>query len=245
MKICFLTLTRGISVWVHLHRNGVHRNLLWKYPKLSTFYPFLRNQEKKADGRTKKMWSDWISLGKVFPCSVPPQTNGETKLLALNIYPLVLVSFLGRTIARCRSLTTPLVSKLHLALSTLGVGSFSIFDRRESPPWIDEPSWPFLGFIQGGKRTLDESLGLVSGIFPPTTLLEQISSNHQLGKFGHLQLELYPRPIGGEVCCISICGKEAAFLFAVRQPVLSKPCCADWKHWHLPYCFFYGKRQQW
>eukprot|EP00434_Breviolum_minutum_P027952 symbB.v1.2.024731.t1/scaffold2363.1/size81248/4 len=33
-----------------------------------------------------------------------------------------------------RSLTTPLVSKLHLALSTLGVGSFSIFDRRESPP---------------------------------------------------------------------------------------------------------------
>lgn len=143
MRICFLTLTRGISVWVHLHRNGVHRNL-WKYPKLSTFYPFLRNQEKKADGRPKKMWSDWISLGKVFPCSVPPQTNGETKLLALNIYPLVLVSFLGRTIALCRSLATPLVSKLHLALSTLGVGSFSIFDRRESPPWIDGPSWPFL-----------------------------------------------------------------------------------------------------
>lgn len=141
-------------------------------------------------GGRKRCEVTGFPLKRCSPVPFPKQMVKQN--LALNIHPLVLVSFLGRTIARCRSLATPLVSKLHLALSTLGVGSFSIFDRRESPPWIDEPSWPAFGLFWDSSRVGKGRVGLVSGIFSPTTL-EQISSNHQLGKFGHLQLELYPK----------------------------------------------------
>ena len=178
-------------------------------PSFLPSYPFLRNQEKKADGRPKKMWSDWISLGKVFPCSVP-QTNGKTKLLALNIYPLVLVSFLGRTIARCRSLTTPLASKLHLALSTLGVGSFSIFDRRESPPWIDSPSVAFSGRSKVGKGRWMNRLALWN-LSPQHLFLNKFHQTN-LGISAIFSSSYTQDPLAGRFCCISICGKEAAYL---------------------------------
>lgn len=143
------------------------------------------------------------------------------------------IGILRRTIARCRSLTTPLVSKLHLALSTLGVGSFSIFDRR-TPPWIDRPSWPFLvdpgwekdvGWIASSLESSPQQLFIKSPtweIRPSSARV--IPKTHWWGSMLHFNL--WERSI-----------KKRLIWFAMRQPVLSKPCCAVWKHWHLPYCF--------